>query len=269
MRTAWASSLRRLGASLLAVMLCAVLVQPVQAITSSSYFTSAVPVTEKTAYIGVLVVVMEPCTGLYGADNPVNKVDPSGHDYGDFSINLGSIYSLLLNTMLAQYNSATPDVMSGRTTNPWKLNWEYVKDTPADSAMFTTLDGDQFPAPKGTDFNAVYKAGQATTFRYDYYGIKAAVGHFGKFDYQRNMGHGELIGYRNYYYYAYVHASNYAVGVFMNGVGWGLDDTISWATDFAHKNSNNPGDLAEQKKWWTSGWNAAKAGTPNGQSSTH
>lgn len=86
MRTAWASSLRRLGASLLAVMLCAVLVQPAQAITSNSHFTPAIPVTEKTAYTGVLVVVVEPCTGLFGEDNPVDMTDPSGND-GD----LGSL----------------------------------------------------------------------------------------------------------------------------------------------------------------------------------
>jgi hypothetical protein len=87
MRTAWALSLRRLGASLLAVMLCAVLVQPAQAITSSSHFTSAVPVTEKTAYTGILVVVVEPCTGLFGADNPVDNEDPSGKS--SFATELG------------------------------------------------------------------------------------------------------------------------------------------------------------------------------------
>jgi hypothetical protein len=70
-------------------MLCAVLVSPAQAITSNTHFASAVPVTEKTAYTGVLVVIVEPCTGLFGADNPVNMVDPSGHD--DIGDVLGSL----------------------------------------------------------------------------------------------------------------------------------------------------------------------------------
>ena len=85
MRTAWASSLRRLGASLLAVMLCAVLVSPAQAITSNTHFASAVPVTEKTAYTGVLVVIVEPCTGLFAQGDPVNGCDPLGRwDNTDF-----------------------------------------------------------------------------------------------------------------------------------------------------------------------------------------
>src|SRR5579871_2460385 len=149
MRTAWASSLRRLGASLLAVMLCAVLVQPAQAITSSSHFTSAVPVTEKTAYSGVLVVVVEPCTGLFGADNPVNKTDPSGHDYGDFSINLGSVFDLVLKDMLAQYNASTPtpDVLSGRNfTKPSTFTIDKDENPPG-SQTFKTPDGTSFLAP--------------------------------------------------------------------------------------------------------------------------
>ena len=86
MRTAWASSLKPLGACLLAVMLCAGLAWPAHAITSNTRFTSAVTVTKETAYRGVLVVVVEPCTGLFAQDNPVDMTDPSGND-GD----LGSL----------------------------------------------------------------------------------------------------------------------------------------------------------------------------------
>jgi hypothetical protein len=80
MRTAWASSLKPLGACLLAVMLCAGLAQPAHAITSNTRFTSAVSVTKETAYRGVFEGGVEAHTGLFGGDNPVNRIDPSGHD---------------------------------------------------------------------------------------------------------------------------------------------------------------------------------------------
>jgi hypothetical protein len=80
MRTGLASSPGRLGASLLAVMLCAVLAQPAHALTSNTRFTSAVAVTKETAYRGVFEGGAEAHTGLFGWDNPVDRIDPSGHD---------------------------------------------------------------------------------------------------------------------------------------------------------------------------------------------
>jgi len=78
MRTGFASSRRALTA--LAVALCVVSAWPAQAITSNNHFTSAVPVTSETAYTGVFESGAQPCTGLFGADNPVDGSDPSGHD---------------------------------------------------------------------------------------------------------------------------------------------------------------------------------------------
>ena len=80
MRTAGASLPGRLGASLLAVILCALMVMPAQAITANTHFTPAVPVPEKTAYRGVFGAEAQAYTGLFGADNPVDRIDPSGHD---------------------------------------------------------------------------------------------------------------------------------------------------------------------------------------------
>jgi hypothetical protein len=71
----------------LAVALCVVSAWPAQAITSSSHFTPAVRVTSETAYTGVFESDAQPCTGLFGADNPVNRIDPSGHD----DLSLGSV----------------------------------------------------------------------------------------------------------------------------------------------------------------------------------
>ena len=78
MRTAWASSLKPLGACLLAVMLCAGLALPAHALTSNTRFTSAVPVTKETAYRGVFEGGAEAHTGLFGWDNPVDNTDPTG-----------------------------------------------------------------------------------------------------------------------------------------------------------------------------------------------
>src|SRR5438445_6109456 len=79
MRTAWALSLRRQGASLLAVILCAVLALPTQALTSNTRVASSVRAAGETVCTGVFEAGAQPCTGLFAADNPVNMVDPSGY----------------------------------------------------------------------------------------------------------------------------------------------------------------------------------------------
>src|SRR5439155_21274588 len=84
MRTAWALSLRRQGASLLAVILCAVLALPAQALTSNTRVASSVRVAGETVCTGVFEAGAQPCTGLFAADNPVNRIDPSGH--GEFTL---------------------------------------------------------------------------------------------------------------------------------------------------------------------------------------
>jgi RHS repeat-associated protein len=200
---------------------------------------------------------------LYGGDNPVDNDDPSGHDYGDFSINLGSIYNLVLKDMLAQYDSATPDVMSGRNSSKPETFTIDKDPNPPGSQTFTAPGGETFLAPSGTDFRNVYKAGKAIPFKYDFAAIDRAVGHYGTFDYQRNKGQGEKLN--NIFYTAYIHASNFGVGVYMNGAGYSLDGTITIASDFAGKSSSNAGD-PNQKKWWTYGWNGAQSGNPGSSS---
>jgi len=87
MRGRLQSSLQRLGFSLIAVMLCVILAQPAQALTANvptrlpAPSTETAPVTDETAYTGVLLVVVNPHTGLFAADNPVDNVDPSGNEY--------------------------------------------------------------------------------------------------------------------------------------------------------------------------------------------
>lgn len=79
MRRGIASSLPRLGASLLAVILCVLMALPSQALTSNTRFPSAIRVADETVLYGVFEVVAQPCTGLFCHADPVNLVDPSGY----------------------------------------------------------------------------------------------------------------------------------------------------------------------------------------------
>ncbi len=123
---------------------------------------------------------------------------------------------------------------------------------PPNSQTFTAPDGQTFLAPAGTDFRKIYEAGQTNGT----WGIKAAVGHYGTYDFQRNGGAGELDA--NTFYPAYENASNYAVGVYMNGAGYSLGETHDIAEIYAMMRSLNFGSAA-QAQWQTKGWNAAQA----------
>lgn len=124
--------------------------------------------------------------------------------------------------------------------------------TPPNSQTFTAPNGQTFLAPTGTDFRKIYDAGKANGTL----GINAAVGHYGTFDFQRNAGAGKLSA--NTFYPAYTDASNYAVGIYMNGAGYSLQGTHEVAEIFARMFSSNSGSPG-QTQWQTNGWNAAQA----------
>jgi hypothetical protein len=88
MRWGKASALTRLGTFLLAVLLSVLMALPVQAITRNAsvpapapavQLKEEAPITGETASTGVLLVVVHLRTGLYAADDPVNRIDPSGN----------------------------------------------------------------------------------------------------------------------------------------------------------------------------------------------
>lgn len=135
---------------------------------------------------------------------------------------------------------------------------------PPDSQKFTLPDGTTFLAPAGTDFEAIYKAGQADwTILPSQNKMSAAVGQYGKFDFQRNRGAGlQPPGGTNTFYPAYTDASNYAVGVYMNGAGYPVDDMRIAGETYAAMHSKQVSPNAEAM--WIRGWNAAQAGHPNG-----
>jgi hypothetical protein len=131
---------------------------------------------------------------------------------------------------------------------------------PANSKTFTAPDGQTFLAPAGTDFQKVYDAGKTN----GYAGMKANVWQYGIFDFQRNMGGGPNTLGENIFYSAYTNASNYAVGVYMNGAGANLWLTLSFASFAADAGSKNAG-TPELREWQTLGWEAAENKNPNGK----
>ena len=125
-----------------------------------------------------------------------------------------------------------------------------------DARPFIAPNGQIFLAPARANFDDVYTGGETNGTL----GINDAVGHFGTFDFQRNEGKGKCP--TNTFYPAYTDASNYAVGVYMNGAGYSLDMTLfiagTFASLFCRMLCTPP-----QRQWWTNGWNAAQSGTPN------
>jgi uncharacterized protein RhaS with RHS repeats len=130
--------------------------------------------------------------------------------------------------------------------------------TPPGSMTFTAPNGQTFVAPPGTNFQNVYNAGKTNGLS----GMGAAVGHYGTYDYQRNGGNG-YCSKGNTFYPAYTDASNYAVGVCLNGAGVSPGMAHAIANTFASMFSSNSGSTAQQNMQ-TQGYNAAQSGNPNG-----
>ena len=131
-----------------------------------------------------------------------------------------------------------------------KTGLAIIRDVPSGTVTYRTGDGHEFLAPAQADWNAVFEAGKANGL--NPFGINRAVGHFGKFDFQRD-------GSKKLFYDAYVHASNFAVGVFMRGAGYSLAETKVIGRVYADLKSNNP-NKEEQSEWWIRGWMAADSG---------
>jgi hypothetical protein len=129
-----------------------------------------------------------------------------------------------------------------------------IRGTPANACTCHTSSGTAFPAPPGANFSAVQAAGRSAGL--NPFAVNSAVGHFGTFDFQRDAASNTFTG-------AYTDASNYAVGVYMQGAGYSLSQTVAIAQLFGHSMSSNVGD-PRQRQFWEAGWKAANAGLPSG-----
>ncbi|TWB39022.1 RHS repeat-associated core domain-containing protein [Nitrospirillum pindoramense] len=186
-------------------------------------------------------------------DIPLNSPNPQGGalSWGETGGSTGGA---------PQSDKTTPCPGSGKIGpvpkapfDPYKGIQNRVQGVPAGSQSVTAPDGTTFNAPGYADFAAAYAFGKSlngTPFPLDTFGIQMAVGHGGMYDFQRN---GQS------FIRAYTYASNYAVGIVMNGAGYSLSQTMDIAGGFAGMFSSNAGDPA-QVSAWTNGWNAAQSG---------
>ena len=84
-------------------------------------------------------------------------------------------------------------------------------------------------------YREVYAAGRAIAslpYSEQYRRARAAIAQEGTYDFQRDVA-------QQRFFDAYVHASNYAVGVYMAGAGYSLEATRSLAKLYALRNSKN------------------------------
>jgi hypothetical protein len=145
---------------------------------------------------------------------------------------------------------------AGYRRNPNNPHFIKTDEIPPNSQKFTAPNGETFLAPAGTNFQDVYDAGKTQ----GWLGARHNVWQYRIYDFQRNGGGGPKPGnLDNIFYSAYTDASNYAAGVYMNGAGASLSETLNSARIEAlvtrSKNAGSP----RQREWQTQGWQAAEA----------
>ena len=124
--------------------------------------------------------------------------------------------------------------------------------TPPGAVTVATRDG-WFYAPTSADFQSEYRAGQdigAEPTRQQFKDIGKAVGQGGKFDYQRAGGHFNP-DYRD--------ASNFGVGVLMQGAGYSWPETAAISSAYATL-KGRPDVIQHDWPLWSEGYDAAAAG---------
>lgn len=140
-----------------------------------------------------------------------------------------------------------------------------VLELPKDAIVVTLPDGTtirdpdspagKLMAPPRADLSEVYAAGRQLAPilpGLDYLAGKTALEHFGTYDFQRDKEW-------NTWFKEYADVSNYAVGVFMAGAGYGRDPTVIIAQTYAYFRSINSYD--ERAIAWTRrGWDDAHRG---------
>ena len=122
--------------------------------------------------------------------------------------------------------------------------------TPKDAVTYSTSDGTKFLAPPTANFQKVYEYGLNIRVKLPLEkieSIRKAIGQEGYFDFQRS---------NHTYIDDYVHASNFAVGVLMNGAGFSRFGTDASGATYWLLFST--GDIADQIKWWHYGYDAAQ-----------
>jgi hypothetical protein len=136
-----------------------------------------------------------------------------------------------------------------------------VHELPKDAIVVTRPDGttiDDPKSPKGklmaplrTNFQEVYAAGERIAnwpLMQQIDAARTALQQFGTYNFQRDKA-------TNTWFSEYVHAANYAVGVYMAGAGYGLYQSLAFAQAYAVFNSSNAcEDKYKGREWKIKGW---------------
>ncbi len=148
----------------------------------------------------------------------------------------------------ASGDAAGSPLTEGRSAsaNAGDINREHER--PKDAIMVTRPDGSKIYDPDSTtkrlmappraNFQEVYAAGERTAnwpLLQQIDAARIALGQFGTYDFQRDEA-------TNTWFSEYVHAANYAVGVYMAGAGYGLDQSLAFAQAYTVVNSSNAFD---------------------------
>ena len=142
-----------------------------------------------------------------------------------------------------------------------------VPDLPKDAIVVTRPDGATIDDPKSptkklmapprANFVEVYAAGEEIAdwpLMQQIDPARTALQQGGTYDFQRDEA-------TNTWFSEYVHAANYAVGVYMAGAGYGLYESLAFAQAYAVFNSSNAfDDNYKERKWKIKGWEDAHRG---------
>jgi RHS repeat-associated protein len=128
--------------------------------------------------------------------------------------------------------------------------YSVTHNLPANAVPYVTQDGYPFFAPPGANWSQEYSSGQQNGM--NPFAMNQNIGQGGIYDYQRDASAQQFIS-------DYTNASNYGVGVYMNGAGFSLAELIALGEAYALLNSSNAGSDA-QLNMWIAGWEAANTG---------
>jgi hypothetical protein len=165
-------------------------------------------------------------------------------------------------------DAAGPALIEGRSAagpNSGKVNQVYT--LPNDAIVVTLPDGTMIGDPDSTtgklmappraNFQDVYAAGERIAnwpLMQQIDQARTALQQFGTYDFQRDKA-------TNTWFSEYVHAANYAVGVYMAGAGYGLYESLALAEAYAVFNSSNAfDDKYKGREWKIKGWEDAHRG---------
>ncbi len=194
--------------------------------------------------------VLDPDVISIGSDPPLNIVSP----YDPFNL-LAGLFQGGIPTI--PWYDTTHTSRGVHDIYPYVGIQNIVDQSPSagKAKYYRAPNGKSFAVPENADLCGELQAGQNNKFSLGHpwqhvSSMRKAVGQGGTFDYQRWGGK---------FNSNYTDASNFGVGVYMNGAGYsqfGMDVVGGTYSLFWSRNAN----AASQQEWWVQGWIAANNG---------